>query len=333
MTVRLPLRVVPQAQLRAAWSAGHTFYQYEGLPPRATEKPIEAMTLDELIATQNTEPLSESRRSFLATRQGVLSLDAPASPGSAISLIEFVGDDAPKCLFDAIDDGLDLDDDLDIAERDARRYGTPYQTVDFVTGRQIEWEREQSQHGPVYRLAIGPTDSGRLTVRNIGRGIITPDPDTASTKEIEDYWDMTREQRSTAWFRKIATSALRSLFESVGRVETYTQLRERIDLLVDAMDDPVAAMYRSPDDREERDRYLAEADRIEHSSFEDLDDEGNVIVHHRSPRISEWELWHNELDRNSSAPLELGFDLCSDDELESLLGVTAWDESGYPATA
>lgn len=307
---RLPLRAVPQAELRAAWSEGRTYYSYPGLPPRASEKAIEDMTLDELIATQELEPLSESRRSFLTTRQGVLSLDAPAAAGSVVPLIELVADEGPKCLFDAIDDGLDLDDDIDIAERDARRYGTPYQTVDFVTGRQIEWEREQSQHGPVYRLQLAASENGRLTVRNTGRGILPGHS-----------------------FADIARSALRSLFETVGRVTTYDELRERIELLQDILDDPVVGMFHDPEPTEERERYLAADDELAHSSFEQIDEDGNVIVHHRSARAGAWELWHHEIDRSSSAPLELGFDLCSDEELESLLGVSAWDESGYPATA
>jgi len=308
MAARLPLRVVPQAQLRKAWSEGRTFYSYPGRPPRDLEKPIEAMTLDELIATQDREPLSESRRSFLATRQGVWSLDAPAANGSAVPLIEFVGDDAPKCLFDAVDDGLDLDDDLDIAERDAARYGVPYQTVDFVTGRQIEWEREQSQHGPVVHVAIGANAEGKLSLKSLSR--LYP--------ELGE-------------FPMLARQIVTSLFASVGRVSTLDELHERVMLIQDAMDDPVAHLYRDPEPREEADRYLAPDDEIAHSSVEALDEDGNVVIHHRSPRRSiENETWHHQLDRSSSAPLELGFDLCSDDELESLLGVQAWDENGMP---
>jgi len=219
---------------------------------------------------------------------------------------------ALRVVLDAVDDGIDLDDDLDIAERDARRYGIPYQTVDFVTGRQIEWEREQSQHGPVYRLGLTENAAGKLTLKNLGRGIV---PDSRFS------------------FADLAKMALSALFDTIGRVNTLEELRARTLLLQDIMDDPVAYMYRDPEWREELERYLAPDEEIVHSSYEAIDEEGNLLIHHRSRRQAQWETWHHEIDRSSSAPLELGFDLCSDDELESLLGVDAWDEDGTPIVA
>lgn len=304
---RLPLRAVPEHQLQAAWSAGHTFYQYEGKPPRAWEKPVEEMTLEELIATQRSEPLSESRRSFLTTRQGVLSLDAPASPSGVVELMEFVADPGPAGLIDYIDQGFATDelDDLEIAEHDALRYGVPVITQDFVTGRQIEWEREQSRHGPTYTLQLAPTEAGSLTVNNVGRGIL-PGHD----------------------FRKIAASAVGAFFRSVGRASTIDELHARVDLVREALDDPAAFLYRDPDLFTERAHAQRMDDELAHSSYEAFDEDGNLLIHHRSKVRTPWETWHHTIERVNASATELGFDLCSDAEIESLLGCEAWDDAG-----
>ena len=310
MATRLPLRMVPQAQLRKAWSEGHTYYQgvYETLPPRGIEKPVEDMTLDELVATQNNEPLSESRRSWLTTGKGVLSLDAPASPEHIQALIDFVTDDGPRCIHAAIDPHVDNDEiSEDTCMADARRYGTPYTTVDPTTQKQILWEQERSQDGPLYKMRLAATTAGRITVENIGRGLV---PGSRHT------------------FLDLARSAIQSIFASVGKADTLDELHQRIDLLADVIDDPVAALHHDPDGNEERERYFLSDDRIVHNSYEELNDDGDLIEHHRSARRSPWELWHNTLPRNSSDPLELGMDLCSNAELESLLGVTEWDSGG-----
>jgi hypothetical protein len=316
MTTKLPVRAVPTELLRKAWSEGHTYYPQPRREPRGIEKPIESMTLDELISTQDYEPLSESRRSFLTTGEGVHSLDAPASPEHIAALIDFVADDGPRCIFDAIENDEDPTD-RDLV--DDRRF-IAYITPDFRTRDQILWEQYISQCGPSIRMKIGSSAEGRLTVQHV-------------QKQKQDA-----ALRPGTNFIDLARSAIRSMFDAVGHADTLDELHGRIDMLSDALDNPLAGLYHSGSASEERERYFADGDRnarygIEHSSYERLPDPdwdvdfGPQVVH-RSPRHSEWELWHNMLPRNSSDPLEMGMDLCSNDELESLLGVTAWDESG-----
>lgn len=313
MAARLPLRAVPQDQLRAAWSAGRTYYEHPRREPRGLEKAIETMTLEELVATQGMEPLSESRRSFLTTGVGVSSLDAPAAPGSVSVLMDYVADDGPRCLFDMIDLGIEAEEAIDTAEIDARRYGVPYDGPDFRTRDQIQWEQYVSQCGPAYRLAMKPSDNGGITVENIGQGI-----------RPEHNW------------LDIARGAIQTTFASIGgRVTTFDELKTRVDLLVEGMSNPLNGLYRDPDAREELERQNLSDDEIVHSSYEALDDEGNVLIHHRSTRRAPWERWHHELPRWNSDPFEMGMDLCSNEELESLLGVTDWDDDDnlIPASA
>lgn len=316
MTARIPLRLVPRAKLEATWRSGRPMYPdaYERREPQALrlEKPAEEMTLDELIATQRMEPLSESRRMFLHLGTGAMSLDAPAKAGSPTPLLEYVADTGPKCLFDAVDLELADDEAEDLTADD--KYFTPYVLTDIITRRQIEWEKIQAQASAAARIGFTANEAGGLAVKPLSR----------------IYGDA----------KAITVSAVRSMFAAVGRCETLDELHARVDLIRDALEDPVSRLYRDPDPVEERERAERQ-DRSEHNSFEfvpprDDDDWADLslpIICHRSPRRSEWELWHNTAPRDSSAPLELRFDLCSDAELEELLGVTEWDADGNPLIA
>lgn len=315
MTARLPLRIVDPKILSKTWSEGHTYYDYERRAPRGLEKDIAEMTLEELIATQSLEPLSESRRSYLTRGEGVHSLDAPASYDSPLELMEYVADDTTRCIVDLIDEGYELEDAIDEASLNDRAYrGTAYEHVDPTTARQILWEQERAQDGPLYKLQLQATAAGRLTIANVGRGI-----------------------QAGHDFTKIATSAIKSVFASVGKVETLDELHARVDTLSDVLSDPVAHLYHEAVDTEERERYFLPDDEIVHSSYESIEDDGEnepyTLIHHRSKSRSPWELWHHELPRNSSDPHELGFDLITNDELESLLGVSAWNTNGTPLSA
>jgi hypothetical protein len=127
---RLPLRAIDRNTLeREYWSQGKTFYQIERRPARSIEKPIESMSLADLIATQADEPLSESRRSWLQTGHGLLSLDQTTADGGCLA---------------------------DMAEHDAVRFGTPYSTLDPITEKQIAYERRVSQNGPVITAKVQP---------------------------------------------------------------------------------------------------------------------------------------------------------------------------------
>lgn len=322
---RIPLRIVDPRLLRKAWSEGRTYYQgvYETLPPRGIEKPLEEQTLDDMVgaterrplaeiiaelkrsmpymrAPDYAEPISESRRCWLTTGQKVESLHRPASPDSPRTWLDIVADDGPRGLVDVIIE----DDDPDDEEYDAPRM-TPYTTVSPTAQKQIFWEQCKTEDGPAYKMRLASSEAGRLTVTNTGRGIL---PGRLS-------------------FLDIATSALRSFFASVGRVETLDDLHARVALVRDVLDDPMTGKHFSADATEESERYSASptgipADRIVHNSYEELNDDGDLIIHHRSAQRSPWELWHNSITRNSSDPLEFGFDLISNVELESLLDVT-----------
>lgn len=127
----LPLRAFSYRELNAAaWSHGETWGTYERKERQNALPAVENMTLAELERTQNMEPESESRKSFYATGQGVLSLDALAM------------------------------------EHDAARYGVPYETVDPITQKQIAWEQRAYYTSPVVtarRLPDGKVALSRYT--------------------------------------------------------------------------------------------------------------------------------------------------------------------------
>lgn len=315
---RLPLRVVPQADLQKAWSSGHTYYEHPVKPPRGLEKPLAEQSLRDMLGGQDPaeivarlrrgerldygNAISESRRSFLTTGVGINSLDQPITEGGH-TILDFVVDDGPRCLFDAID--LEIDGEI-VTDRDIvddRSY-TPYEAPDFRTRDQIQWEQYVSQCHQALHLAVRPTESGSLTVNNIGRRL----------RRGED-------------FMRIARSALLAVM-SGSPVTTYAELQQRINLVRDYFDDPVTTLYHEPDAREERTRLNAMDDELAHSSYEAFDDEGNLIIHHRSRVRTPWETWHHDISRLNAAATELGFDLCSDAEIESLLGDVAFDEHG-----
>jgi len=117
----------------------------------AIEKAIETMTLEDLIATQAMEPLSESRRSFLTNGYGVLSLQQE---------LETMDSDAPATLADAI--AADNPDRVTNTDRDAIRYGTPEVPYDLVTMRQIAWETQAAQAGSTHSYHLAAGDDGSL---------------------------------------------------------------------------------------------------------------------------------------------------------------------------
>lgn len=315
---RLPLRLIPEDKLQAAWRAGRAFYAdaYERREPRAlaADKPVEDMTLDELIATQDNEPLTESRRMFLhlGPQAKVMSLDAPPNGTMKTPLLEFIADDGPRCLYDRVDLEIDEDEAEDLVPID--KYFTPYDLQGIIDARQVEWEKRQAYSSATAHFRLVANDAGRLAVQPVARV----------------YGNVA----------ELARKAVSAIFDAVGRVETLDALHERLALIADVMDDPHLARHHSADPYEERERYLADADRgarfgIEHSSYEEIvldpeTGEETRLIHHRSPRHSNWELWHNSLRQDSSDPGELGTYLISNASLESLLGITEWDENGNP---
>lgn len=113
-TKALPLRAYTWHELwMAAWGHGTTWGTYERRERLNALPAVEEMSLEELTRTQYSEPDTESRKAFYAGIGGVLSLEALG------------------------------------AEHDARRYGTPYETVDPITQKQIEWEQRAWHSGPV----------------------------------------------------------------------------------------------------------------------------------------------------------------------------------------
>lgn len=128
---RLPLRATPWRQLnREFWSHGKAV-NADRLERRraralASDIPVERMSLEQLIRTQSSEPLTESRRAYLHGLGGALSLERLA------------------------------------ANHDARRYGTPYTSVDPITAKQIAWEQRAWHTGPCITARRQP--DGRIAL-------------------------------------------------------------------------------------------------------------------------------------------------------------------------
>lgn len=126
MATSPPLSAYDYRELnREVWSRGEVLYEdvlerKQALALTKHERSIEDMSLEELRRTQFDEPLSESRIAYLTTGQGVASLDALT------------------------------------AEHDSARYGTPYETIDPITAKQIAWEQRAYYTGPVITARRGP---------------------------------------------------------------------------------------------------------------------------------------------------------------------------------
>lgn len=149
---RLPLRAFAYRDLnRQYWSNGEVLFADALERNRAREleamKPVEAMTLEELEATQSSELMSESRRSYLETGVGVLHLDATDYEEGSIGEII-----AAKGL-DTLDLSAEEDPERE-AEHNAFGEATPYVGLDPITAKQIDWEQAQYYTEPVRTVSL-----------------------------------------------------------------------------------------------------------------------------------------------------------------------------------
>lgn len=147
---RLPLRAIPYRELNTRfWSRGLVAYPdaLERVASRelaAFERPVESLTLQELIDTQGSEPLSESRKSFLSTGQGVLHLDASDYEEGSIG--EMIADQIDLNSFE---------DEAEFAdEASSIGNGIAYEILDPITAKQIDWEQRAWHTGPVHTLKL-----------------------------------------------------------------------------------------------------------------------------------------------------------------------------------
>lgn len=124
-TRRLPLRAVDPKTLAEMHARYEPYTQRKGKPQtRLADKPVDQMTLGELIRTQHDEPPSESRRAWLATGQGALTLDGASDDPDGGSLADTITDN-----------------------HDAARFGVSYATVDPDRLALIRWEQEVARSG------------------------------------------------------------------------------------------------------------------------------------------------------------------------------------------
>lgn len=238
---RLPLRAIPWRDLnREVWSHGKTVFQTERSEPRellAHEKSASEMSVEELIATQSREPLSESRRSWLVRGAGVMSLEGITyDEGSIGETIAAQGVD--------LDTLVEAEADLDLAEQhDAVRFGTPIELLDPITAKQIDWEQQQHGNSEVItsRIVQGPESLSVVTDRKL-----MPEA-----------------------FMNVAKRVKRAFAPELRGVTTLTDLHARIDLAHSAMVDAgITRDFTSADPDEERERFLAPADLEWHTAYE-----------------------------------------------------------------
>ena len=202
---RLPLRAIPYRELnRRFWSRGEVVYadalERNMARELAAHKPVEEMTLEELEATQDREPLTESRLSFLTTGVGVLHLDATddeteSEDGDEIgSLAEAIPQETrDKMYLVATNGSVVNEDDIPEAELDNlldrlndRRYGTAYDLLDPITAKQIDWEQEKWHESETRTIRISdgtlsvdksfPTKDQFLEVARRVKRYLLPDP-------------------------------------------------------------------------------------------------------------------------------------------------------------
>ena len=254
--IPLPLRAIPWRDLnREYWSQGKVVRPelLERTEPReltAFEKTVDpsrceihellGMTAEQyadatpaqlLAATKRMEPLTESRRAWLTRGAGVDSLDP------AIEAI--LADPTAEAAI------IDIDEpDADHDEHDAIRFGTPYELLDPITAKQIEWEQQQHANGPVTRVQLVPSAKGGVALRPNRQ--LLPDE-----------------------FMTIARSVKRTMASAFGAITSVDDLHARVDLMRDALSNSgVTLDCESADPTEERERFLAPADPIFHSSYE-----------------------------------------------------------------
>lgn len=287
---KIPLRALPYDRLNADfWSRGLTVYDHERRESPSIEKPIDTMSLDDLIATQNSNPLSESRRSFLATGSGVLSLDRQQvdHEGEIGTLAEFVADDSPLRSWPQY---AEPEVDLELSDNhNALRYGVPYETVDPITTRQIEWEQNQARNSAVTRLRVQATEDGRTALARVGKGFATPESLVAAMR-----------------------SAKRSLVQTFGPIDTFIGHEAQIARVRALLDATVRPDFLVPDADEEERRLNEPADLEWHTAYERVvpqaiiqiaeDGSETIVGHqrvvrlmHRSELRSKDEFWHHRL--------------------------------------
>jgi hypothetical protein len=292
----LPLRAIPFRDLnREYWSQGKVLNtdaleRNQSRELMAHEKPVEAMTLDELIATADREPLSESRRSWLTRGLGVMSLQ-PWDAYEEGSIGATVADPTAQAALEAIVTTDPEEADAILDDANDRRYGTAYEGLDPITAKQIEWEQEQHGMGTVYRCHFTNKPDGGIALQT----------------------------QPTMWHTEVAriTRSVRDTVVSLagpGRIESLDDLDARMANARDAMD----ALGGDP---EFASRYLAPADDEWHSSYDRI---VNVVAHdgtntparvpctrcdrefdhrhtritrtnHRTTRRNNDELWHRRL--------------------------------------
>lgn len=281
---RLPLRAIPYLELeRHFWSKGKVVFPeaLERNTPRellAHEKQPEDMTLAELIDTQDREPLTESRRSFLTTGVGVLHLDATDYDEGSI------GEAVAAELNLAFEHTFETEPSVDEIERDAIRYGTPYETLDPTTAKQIDWERA-AWHGSEIRTI--KVEDGKVKV---DRRFPTQEQFIAAVKRHIDFL--------------LPSAGSDAKLES--RVKKLSA--DAVKLLCRKFDRYVAGEI-------ERATYESGERDIWASSWEDA----SGFLHHRTGLRSKDEFWHTR--PQDRAEVALVNHEGSDEEIEDLLGV------------
>lgn len=235
---RLPLRALAWRDLnREFWSQGKVVYgdaleRSQARELSAHEKRVEDMTLDELAATQDREPLSESRRSWLTRGAGVLSLEGVAyGEGSIGEMLAAKGNIGALATMEIPEEQTFADEASSIGN------GVPYELLDPITAKQIEWEQRVYYDEPVVRVKIAAKSDGGLALATDRK--LMPDA-----------------------FMRLARSVKRTLLDSDSGWDA-TEHRFRM------IDDAAARLgFASADANEERERFLAPADDEWHSSYE-----------------------------------------------------------------
>jgi len=193
---RLPLHLIPTAELRKAWSEGRT-YRPQSLYRRQRPDPpaVENMTWAQIDATARTGALaSESRRCWQATGAGAASLDQSNGEDSDGDPIAFA--------------------DLVTEANCAPHRWTPYETVNPRTADLIEFEH--------YASECGPTATARPVANATGRIAIAFDRWSSSPRRL-------------ALAKRLRSILADDLGED-ALSDTFANLQARLDLVREAMD-------------------------------------------------------------------------------------------------
>lgn len=292
---RKPVRAIPQAILRKAWSEGHTYYPPKRAPMYAEDKPLEEQSLDEMcggdmVKVMNDlaqgkrpeygEPTRESRRSWLQTGFGVLSLELRqlfGDEGDQVELIDFAMSDP---------------------ERNAQMYRfTPYVGVDPNMQRAIIWEQTASQNGDSVTVQIIEDDQGQPTLRVKGWGFRTHADFLRAAKQI--------------------LKTIRHKAELVNRFSSAYAAEENWRWTSPSHDEWHTAF----------ESYGPEEDAIPGEPWVLK----RVVLRRPKHFDPGYDLWHAQ--GRDQVERELGTDLISDPMLEELLGIKEWDEEGNPCVS